>query len=100
MALEAVTAECVEEGRLSFCTSVGGFSVHPIALNDVSRRRALEVLEVIDRAIENGTLAARPADGACLRCDFDCVCGSAEETRTRRKQGGIFADLDALRRIP
>jgi ATP-dependent helicase/nuclease subunit B len=100
MALEIVTGERVAEGRLSFCTATGGFRVHSIALDDVSRRRALEVLEVIDRAIEQGTLAARPAEGACQRCDFVCVCGSGEETRTRRKQGAIFADLEALRRIP
>jgi hypothetical protein len=100
MALEAVTGERVEEGRLSYCTSVGAFSVHSIVLDDTSRRRALEVLEVIDRAIEHGTLAARPADGACGRCDFVAVCGGDEERRTRRKSIGLFADLDALRRIP
>ena len=100
MALEGVTQQRVEEGRLSFCTAVGGFSVHTIALDDVSRRRAIEVLEVIDRAIEQGTLAARPAEGACGRCDFIAVCGADEERRTRRKPAGLFADLDALRRIP
>ncbi len=100
MALEGVTQQRVEEGRLSFCTAVGGFSVHTIALDDVSRRRAIEVLEVIDRAIEQGTLAARPAEGACGRCDFVAVCGADEERRTRRKPAGLFADLDALRRIP
>lgn len=100
MALEAATGEPVDEGRLSYCTSVGGFTVHAIALNEVSRRRAVEVLEVIDRAIEHGTLAARPAEGACSRCDFGCVCGADEERRTRRKPAGLFADLDALRRIP
>ena len=31
MALEAATGESVEEGRLSYCTSAGNFSVHPIA---------------------------------------------------------------------
>jgi CRISPR/Cas system-associated exonuclease Cas4 (RecB family) len=100
MALETITNERVEEGRLSYCTSVGGFTVHSISLDDTSRRRALEVLEVIDRAIENGTLAARPAEGACARCDFGAVCGSDEERRTRRKPAALFADLDALRRIP
>ena len=78
MALETLTGERVEEGRLSFCTSAGGFTIHRITLDDVSRRRAIEVLEVIDRAIEAGTLAARPADGACSRCDFGCVCGTEE----------------------
>ncbi len=100
LALEAVTGERVEEGRLSFCTSVGGFAVHRIEINDLSRRRAIEVLEVIDRAIENGGLAAAPADGACRRCDFVCVCGTDEERRTRRKLGNLFADLEALRRTP
>lgn len=100
MALEQITGERVEEGRLSFCTAVGGFTVHPIVLDDVSRRRALEVLEVIDRAIEHGTLAARPAEGACGRCDFVAVCGTDEERRTGRKPTGLFADLDALRRTP
>jgi len=100
MALESLTGETVEEGRLSFCTSVGAFAVHPIALDELSRRRAIEVLEVVDRAIENGLLAARPSDGACARCDFTAVCGSLEEQRTRRKVGALFADLDALRKIP
>jgi ATP-dependent helicase/nuclease subunit B len=100
MSLETITREPVEEGRLSYCTYAGGFSVRPILLDDVSRRRALEVLEVIDRAIEHGTLAARPAEGACDRCDFTPVCGSDEERRTRRKRGALFDDLEALRRIP
>lgn len=100
LALEALTGETVEEGRLSYCTAAGNFSVHTIPLNELSRRRALEVLEIIDRAIENGTLAARPADGACARCDFVAVCGNDQEVRTKRKVGAVFADLDELRRIP
>jgi ATP-dependent helicase/nuclease subunit B len=100
LALEALTGEHVEEGRLSYCTAVGGFTVHAIPLDETSRRRALEVLDVIDRAIEHGTLAALPADGACGRCDFIAVCGGDEERRTKRKPLNLFADLDALRRIP
>jgi hypothetical protein len=100
LALESITHEVVEEGRLSYCTNAGAFTVHTIPLNEVSRRRAVEVLEVIDRAIERGTLAARPADGACSRCDFVPVCGADEERRVRRKAGTLFADLDELRRIP
>ncbi len=100
MALEAVTGERVEAGRLSYCTAAGGFTVHAIALDDTSRRRALEVLEVVDRAIEHGTLAARPAEGACRWCDFLAVCGADEERRTGRKPAALFADLDALRRLP
>jgi hypothetical protein len=100
MALETLTGERVEAGRLSFCTYAGGFATHTISLDETSRRRALEVLEVIDRAIERGILAARPTDGACDRCDFRPVCGADEERRTRRKPAALFADLDALRRLP
>ncbi len=100
LAMEAITSERVEEGRLSFCTSAGGFSVHPISLNEPNRRRAVEVLEVVDRAIEHGTLAACPAEGACARCDFTIVCGREEEWRTGRKAAGLFADLEELRRMP
>ena len=99
MALEALEDVTVDEGRLSYCTATGGFTVHTIPLNELSRRRALEVLEVIDRAIEHGTLAARPHDGACSRCDFPIVCGGREEDRTRRKVP-LSEDLDVLRRIP
>ena len=53
-----------------------------------------------DRAIEHGTLAAKPADGACSRCDFLPICGGDEERRIRRKVGALFADLEELRRIP
>ena len=39
-------------------------ATHAIALDPIIRRRGLEVLEIVDRAIEHGTLAARPgADG-------------------------------------
>lgn len=102
VALEALTGDTVEEGRLSFCTTAGNFSTHAIALDDPIRRRGLEVLEVIDRAIEHGMLAARPglvgAHSACEYCDFRPVCGGDEARRTGRKPP--LPDLDAVRRMP
>ncbi|MDO8679521.1 MAG: exodeoxyribonuclease V subunit gamma [Acidobacteriota bacterium] len=101
LALEALEPnQTVYSGRLSFCTSVGGFTQHEIPLLGDSRRRGLEVLEIIDRAIEGGLLAARPAADACTFCDFQVVCGRDEERRTRRKDAALFADLDALRKLP
>ena len=35
-----------------------------------ARRSGIEVLEIIDRAVEHGPLAARPARDACRWCDF------------------------------
>ncbi|HTM29772.1 MAG TPA: PD-(D/E)XK nuclease family protein [Vicinamibacterales bacterium] len=100
LALESLTGDMVEEGRLSFCTTAGGFSQHPIPLDVLTRRRGVEVLEIIDRAIERGTLAARPARDACRWCDFRPVCGPDEEHRTLRKPTQLLADLDALRKMP
>jgi ATP-dependent helicase/DNAse subunit B len=64
------------------------------------RALGVEVLEIIDRAIERGTLAARPAPEACSYCDFQVVCGRREEARTRPKDPTLFADLDSLRKLP
>jgi len=100
LALESLSDDIVEEGRLSYCTTAGRFTKHPIPLDALTRRRGLEVLEIIDRAIERGTLAARPARDACTYCDFTAVCGPDEEYRTLRKPAGLLADLDELRRMP
>jgi RecB family exonuclease len=100
LALESLTGDMVEEGRLSFCTTAGGFSQRPIPLDVLTRRRGVEVLEIIDRAIERGTLAAKPAREACTWCDFRPVCGPDEEHRTLRKPAQLMADLDALRKMP
>ncbi|MDH4066565.1 MAG: PD-(D/E)XK nuclease family protein, partial [Acidobacteriota bacterium] len=101
LAIEALPpGNQVAAGRLSFCTSLGGFSQHEIPLFDVARRSALEVLEIVDRSIEHGLLAARPDRDACRICDFLAVCGRDEERRTRRKEPTRFADLDALRSLP
>ena len=92
--------ETVYSGRLFYCTTAGGFHGYEIPLLGEAPKRGLEVLEVIDRAIQNGTLAARPAAKACEWCDFQIVCGSQEERRTRKKDAKLFADLDALRGMP
>jgi hypothetical protein len=101
VALEALTGDTVEEGRLSFCTTAGNFTTHAIGIDDPTRRRGLEVLEVVDRAIEHGMLAARPglmgSHSACEYCDFQSVCGRDEARRTNRKP--MPPDLEALRRM-
>jgi hypothetical protein len=92
--------ETVFAGRLFYCTSAGGFHPYEIPLMGEAPKRGIEVLDIIDRAIENGALAARPAAKSCDWCDFQAVCGSREEMRTRKKDPKLFADLDALRKMP
>ncbi|MEZ5291580.1 MAG: PD-(D/E)XK nuclease family protein [Vicinamibacterales bacterium] len=102
VALEALSGEPVAEGRLSYCTTAGQFTTRTIAIDEPIRRRGLEVLEIVDRAVEQGTLAAKPGrlgeHHACDYCDFRPVCGPNEPSRTGRKPA--VADLDALRRMP
>jgi RecB family exonuclease len=97
LVLEAATNAAVYGGRLSFCTSAGEFKVIDVPLTATTRRIGLEVLEIIDRGIEHGTLAPYPHEGACEWCDFRPVCGPHEERRTRLKPRGRFPDVDELR---
>jgi ATP-dependent helicase/nuclease subunit B len=87
----------VVEGRLFYCTTAGGFAEHAIPINDYTKRQGLEVLEIVDRAVENGFLVAAPAERACTWCDFRPICGPREEERIKRKAKDRLADLEALR---
>jgi ATP-dependent helicase/nuclease subunit B len=99
IALESIMQATVYEGRLWYCTTAGNFEEHAIPLGETARRSGIEVLEIIDRAVERGPLAARPARDACRWCDFRPICGNEEEWRTARKPSTL-EDLDALRRLP
>ncbi len=97
VAIEQGLGKPVAEGRLFYATTAGGFVEHAIPINDYTRRQGLQVLEIIDRAVETGFLAPAPADRACTWCDFRPVCGPREEERTGRKAQDRLADLLALR---
>jgi ATP-dependent helicase/nuclease subunit B len=99
LAVEAMTGLPVESARLWYCTSAGGFSEHAVPISDASRQRGLEVLEIVDRAVELGILPASPREGACVDCDFRLVCGPNEEWRVRHKPRELVGDLTALREM-
>jgi len=101
LALEAATGKSVAEGRLYYATTTGGYRDVRIPLTPPARRLGLEVLEIVDRAIENGFLAPAPAERACTWCDFRPVCGPDAEWRAARvKSQDALADLLDLRRKP
>ena len=100
LAVEQALGRPVTESRLSFCTAAGRYGQRGVKLDDRARRHAAEVLEVIDRAVETGSLPPAPRGGACRWCDFQVVCGPWEEQRTARKDPARLADLQALRRLP
>ena len=101
LALEAMAPENkVYSGRLSFCTTAGGFTQHEIPLLDDARSAALQVLEIVDRGVEHGLLAARPDRE---RLHLVRLPASAVVTRSgalARRIRARFADLDALRGLP
>ena len=100
MVVEQMTGEPVDEARLSFCTSAGGYRIRSVPLTPQTKQAALEALTIIDRAIELGFLAAAPKEGACAWCDFRPVCGPAEEQRVERKPQDRLRDLLELRSRP
>jgi hypothetical protein len=97
---ETMLGAPVGESRLFFCTAAGGFKQRPVLLDPAAKRLAIEALETIDRAVERGTLAPSPAEGACTWCEFRPVCGPGEEARVRRKHQPLLADLEWLRSRP
>jgi CRISPR/Cas system-associated exonuclease Cas4 (RecB family) len=97
LAVEQGLGKKVFSGRLFYATTVGGFVEREIPINDYTRGQGLQVLEIIDRAVETGFLPAAPSERACTWCDFRPVCGPREEERTKRKARERLADLEALR---
>ena len=97
LAIERGLGKPVVSGRLFYSTTAGGFVEHEIAINDYNRGQGMQVLSIIDRAVETGFLPAAPGERACTWCDFRPVCGPREEERTKRKAGDKLADLKALR---
>ena len=102
MAVEAALDGLVHHGRLFYCTANGGYYEHAIPLDEGTKSAGLEVLQVVDRAIESGFLAAAPTEDACDRCDYRTVCGPNVFNRVRRKPQDVhtIADLTAIRSRP
>ena len=100
LAVEEATGCTVQSGRFSYCTTSGGFTDHIVPIDERTRRMGIEVLEIVDRAVELGMLPPAPADRACSMCDFLCVCGPDQERRGSRKSKKELADLLELRGRP
>ena len=100
LAVEQALGRPVRTSRLFFCTVNGEFTTRPVLLGKSERRCGIEVLEIVDRALEAGVLLPAPRDGACGCCDFREICGPWEETRVKRKDETKLVDLRALRQMP
>ncbi len=100
LAVEQATGATVESARFSYCTTAGGFTEHAVPIDDRARRLGLEVLEIVDRAVEHGMLPPAPNENACVWCDFLPVCGPDQARRAARKSQKEIGDLIDLRGRP
>jgi ATP-dependent helicase/nuclease subunit B len=101
LAVEAALGLPVQESRLFYCTSRGGFVERVVRHDERSRTQGRQVLDTIDAAIARGFLPPAPRADACARCDFHIVCGPHEEERMRRHKEALpLAELAALRQRP
>jgi CRISPR/Cas system-associated exonuclease Cas4 (RecB family) len=99
-AVEQALGRRVDASRLFYCTAVGRFEERRVQLGATERRHGFEVLEIVDRAIEQGVLVPAPRERVCDWCDFREVCGPWERQRSTRKPAGPLKDLEALRTLP
>ena len=100
LAVEEIFGQPVSEARLAYCTRAGEFSERVVPMNEHSRRRGIEVLELIDRAIARGFLPPAPRARACGMCDFTAVCGPVEERRLTKKDPRALEELSQVRGMP
>ena len=100
LAVERLFAAPVRESRLFYCTRAGGFSERVVPMTPEARRRGVDVLALIDRAVAVGFLPAAPRARACGICDFRDVCGPHEEARIRLKDPARMDALRVLREEP
>ena len=99
MALEAISGEQVESGRLFYCTTVGGFSVRFRSHWATSPSRGLEVLEMIDRPSSTARWRRVPPTPRATAISSG-VWRRRGTAHASQAGGALFADLDALRRMP
>ncbi len=91
----------VRSGRLSFCTSRGGFAEHEVTLDSTARAAARDLVTTIDRAVEQAFLPAAPRLKACETCAYQAVCGPYEEERVaQHKDPRALTPLFHLRALP
>lgn len=88
LAIEQMLADAPGyEGRLYYCTSVGGYQSYAIPLDAIARDEAKIVADTVGDALTRGFLPAAPADGECQWCDYRSVCGPYEQERTKPNKG-------------
>ena len=97
MAAEKLLDEQVSFGRLYYATIAQNYQVIDVPLNDWSRRRAMQVLEVIDARDARRLPSRRAAQGRLQAVRLPAGCGPYEEERVEEKSQAELKGLKELR---
>ena len=97
LAAEQMLGEPVLLGRLFYSTIAQNYSAVDVPVNEWTRRRAAQVLGIIDGALRDGWLPAAPRKDGCKGCDYLPVCGPYEEERVKEKSSAELKNLRELR---
>jgi CRISPR/Cas system-associated exonuclease Cas4 (RecB family) len=96
LAAEQMVGETVEMGRLYYATIAQNYQTVDVPVNGFTRKRAEDVLRMIDAAVRDGFLPAAPRKDGCRGCEYLPVCGPYEEERVREKSQ---VELKSLREV-
>jgi RecB family exonuclease len=88
----------VEGGRLSYCTTKGGFSEVNVPLDAAAREGLAVLTSSVTEELARGRLLRRPGVGECTYCDYQALCGPDEARRAAGKK--VPDALARLRRTP
>jgi CRISPR/Cas system-associated exonuclease Cas4 (RecB family) len=97
LAAEQMLGRPVGMGRLHYATIAQNFQTVDVPVNDWTRRRAQQVLQMIDGAVRDGFLPAAPRKDGCRGCDYLPVCGPYEEERAREHKSQV--ELKGLKEL-
>jgi CRISPR/Cas system-associated exonuclease Cas4 (RecB family) len=96
LAAEQMAGDTVSMGRLHYATIAQNYQTVDVPVNGFTRKRAEDVLRMIDVAVRDGFLPAAPRKDGCKGCEYQPVCGPYEEERIREKSP---VELKALREL-
>jgi CRISPR/Cas system-associated exonuclease Cas4 (RecB family) len=97
LAAEQILGTPVSLGRLYYSTVAQNYQSVELPVNDWTRRRAEQVLRIIDNAVRDGFLPAAPRKDGCKGCEYLPVCGPYEEERVKDHKSPV--ELKVLREL-
>ncbi len=84
-------------GRLHYCSSSADFAETWVSLTPQTKQSITLLKQAIDESFEQSMFVANPVQGRCRFCDYQAICGTQEEERTKHRRSS--QDLPMLRQL-